>query len=103
MHTVERLVKEPEISALTGWRRTALKTREKEGTFTPRIRRSSRDNVWPESEVAAINQAIIAGASKEQLQELVRELVAARAQKARTPQQVNAAPRQRRRVARKHK
>lgn len=53
---------------------------EVSGLYPPRIRLSSRCNVWPVAEVEAWERAKIAGASEAQIRELIRRMVAARAE-----------------------
>jgi prophage regulatory protein len=74
---VERLIKVPEILHLTGIRTTKLYDDIKTEQFPPPIK-LARTSLWPESEVAAINAARIAGKSDSEIRALVKELVAAR-------------------------
>jgi prophage regulatory protein len=79
---VHRLLKLPDVTALSAKRTTKLYDEIKKGLFVPPVRLSDsgRTVAWPESEVAAINDARIAGKSDAEIRELVSKLVAARAQ-----------------------
>jgi prophage regulatory protein len=52
----------------------------KRGVMTPPVRLGQKLSAWPAHEVDALNRAEIAGSTKKQLQELVKELVAKRAE-----------------------
>jgi prophage regulatory protein len=49
------------------------------GLFTPPIKLGIKAAGWPQSEVAALNAARIAGKSNDQIRSLVQQLIAARA------------------------
>lgn len=49
------------------------------GLFTPPIKLGAKAIGWPQSEVAALNAARIAGKTNDQIRALVQQLVAARA------------------------
>lgn len=51
------------------------------GLWTQPVKIGERSSGWPDDEVKAINAARIAGASDEQIRELVNQLHAKRAQK----------------------
>jgi prophage regulatory protein len=51
--------------------------RIKQGLLTPPLK-MCRSSAWPENEIEAINAAIIAGKSEDEIRALVRELIAAR-------------------------
>lgn len=53
---------------------------EVSGLYPPRIRLSSRCNVWPVAEIEAWEAAKTAGASDDQIRELIHRMVAARAE-----------------------
>ncbi|MGZ8916175.1 MAG: helix-turn-helix transcriptional regulator [Methylobacter sp.] len=50
----------------------------KNGLFTRPVKTGKRGSAWPAHEVAAINQAILAGKSEEEIKKLVAKLEAAR-------------------------
>lgn len=49
------------------------------GLFTPPVKLGAKAVGWPQSEVAAINAARIAGKSNDEIRSLVQQLLAARA------------------------
>ncbi|WP_079420279.1 helix-turn-helix transcriptional regulator [Thiomonas intermedia] len=58
MHTnpsvsTERLLRLPDVEAMTGLRRSALYAAMKEGKFPPCVKLGARAAAWPESEVQA--------------------------------------------------
>ncbi len=74
-----RLLKFDRVSDLTGLKMTSVYDHIKRGLFPPPVKLTERTSVWPENEVAELNAARIAGKSNDEIRELVRELVAARA------------------------
>ncbi len=75
---MQRLVTMPAIieSGTAGKRSNFLRMVDA-GLFTPGIK-IGRSNVWPESEIIALQKAVIAGKSQDQIRALVVELVAKR-------------------------
>jgi len=61
-----------------GVRKTQHYSDIKNGLFTRPVKIGPRASAWPSHEVAAINQARIAGKSDEEIKKLVAELEAAR-------------------------
>jgi prophage regulatory protein len=61
-----------------GIRRTQHYYDIQNGLFTRPVKLGERASAWPESEVAALNQARIAGKSNDEIRQLVAELEAAR-------------------------
>lgn len=53
---------------------------EKQGVYPPRVILSKRLNVWLRSEIEAWENARAAGATDDQVRQLIRDMVAARAQ-----------------------
>lgn len=53
----------------------------RDGLWTQPVKIGERSSGWPSEEVTAINAARIAGASDEQIRELVKQLHAKRAEK----------------------
>lgn len=83
MHTptaLHRLIRLPQVMDAMGQKTTAIYGRVKAGLMTPPIKLTSRSSAWPELEIIALNQAIIAGKTDDEIRELVKQLVAARAQ-----------------------
>lgn len=73
-----RLIRLPQVMDAMGLRATSIYARAKAGLITPPIKLTPRSSAWPESEIVAINHALIAGKSEDQLRELVRQLIEAR-------------------------
>lgn len=73
-----RLARILEMRGATG--KTKLYGEIKDGLYTPPIKLGGRASMWPENEVAALNAAAIAGFNKGQIRELVKQLLAKRAE-----------------------
>jgi len=69
-----RLMRLPDVMAATGLRSTSIYDHAKRGIFTPPVKLTARSSAWPETEIAAINSARIAGKSDDDIRALVREL-----------------------------
>jgi prophage regulatory protein len=72
------LLRLPNVLAERGIRKTQHYAEIKAGLFTCPVKLGKRASAWPAHEVAAINQARIAGKSDEEIKKLVVELEAAR-------------------------
>lgn len=72
-----RLLRLPDVRAATALRTTKLYQLVRDGLFPAPIKRG-RSSFWIEDEVAAVNDAFIAGSSESELRELVKKLLAAR-------------------------
>jgi prophage regulatory protein len=68
-----------QVEADTGYSRSTIYLRVKQGLWTKPVNLGGRIVGWPASEVQALNGARIAGQSDEQIRELVRGLEEARA------------------------
>jgi len=68
----------PAVLAATGRSRSSLYADVKAGLFVAPIKIGRRASAWPSDEVAAIIRARIAGATEDEIRELVAQLVAAR-------------------------
>lgn len=77
-----RLLKLDAVRDLTALRTTSVYRAVKLGTLPPPIKLTSRSSAWVEDEIAACNEARIAGKSDEDLKRLVARLVAKRQQAA---------------------
>jgi len=64
--------------AATGYARPTLYARVKAGLLPPPIKIGLRASAWPADEIAAINQARIAGRSDDDIRELVAALTSRR-------------------------
>ena len=67
------------VLARTGHGRSTVYAQIKEGIFPPPVALGARSVGWPESEISEIIGARIAGFSAEQVRDLVKSLVAQRA------------------------
>lgn len=74
----ERILRFPEVRALSGLSRSTIYLRIAEGLFPKPILLGPRMIGWRESEVAAVNAARIRSASDEEIRALVASLVVAR-------------------------
>ena len=72
------LLKDTEVAAHLGMARSSVWGCVREGTLTAPIRRGPKWSRWPSDEVDRIERAITAGASDDELRELVKELTEAR-------------------------
>lgn len=72
----------PAVKAKTGHSSHAsIYNAVRDGLFPKPVKIGARASGWPDDEVDAVNTARIAGASKEQIRELVKQLHAKRAEK----------------------
>jgi prophage regulatory protein len=78
--TPTRLLRLPRVRDLTGFGTTSIYGRAKAGLFTPPVKLTERCSAWPEHEVAAINGAVIAGKSEDEIRALVAQLIVQRKQ-----------------------
>lgn len=67
------------VRSITGHGTTTVYARIKAGLFPPPIK-LGRSSLWIEDELAAINDAVIAGSTDQELKRLVKKLLAARKQ-----------------------
>jgi prophage regulatory protein len=74
----QRILRFPEVRALSGLSRSTIYLRIAEGLFPKPILLGPRMVGWGELEVAAVNAARIRGASDEEIRSLVASLIAAR-------------------------
>lgn len=75
--TPRPLLRQRDVQRILAMGRTALHGNTKKGLVTPALRRG-RTLLWPADEIAAINDAFIAGSSESELKDLVKKLLAAR-------------------------
>jgi prophage regulatory protein len=75
MNTVLRV---PAVMQATGYARPTLYARVKAGLLPPPIKIGVRASAWPADEIAAVNQARIAGRSDADIRELVAALTGRR-------------------------
>lgn len=72
------LLKDTEVGARLGKARSTVWDDVREGTLPAPVRRGSKWSRWPSGEIDRIEAAITAGATDDELQALVRELIEAR-------------------------
>lgn len=70
-----KLLKKPDVLALTAKSNTTHYSDIKDGLMTPPVRLGENSVAWPESEILAINAARIAGKSVADIKALVADLV----------------------------
>lgn len=75
MNTTDNaLLRKPTVLAMVGFGTTTLYDRIKSGLFTRPIRIGARLSAWKASEVKAVNDAIAAGRSDDEIRALVKAL-----------------------------
>lgn len=74
----QHILRFPVVQSLSGDPRSTIYRRVKEGLWTRPVKIGRRSVGWPESEVAALNSARIAGKSEEEIRSLVKKLEADR-------------------------
>ena len=72
------LLRLPAVKAQTGYSRSTIYLRIAQGLWTRPVSLGARAVAWPESEVAALNAARIAGKTDTDIRALVAKLQAAR-------------------------
>ena len=75
---VSTIFRRPQVQFETGLSRSAVYQRVQDGLFPHPVKLGLRASGWPAREVAAINEARIAGWSDARIRALVLELVAQR-------------------------
>ena len=75
---VRKLLRMQEVKELTGTKHTTIYRRINAGLFPPPLKSGPTVNVYPEDEIAAINDAYITGKTPDEIRELVVSLVEAR-------------------------
>lgn len=75
---LRKMLKLPDVCAATAERTTKVYDNIAKGLFSPGVKTAARSVAWPEDEVAAINDARIAGKSDDEMRHLVKQLIAAR-------------------------
>ena len=76
--TANALLRKPAVLALVGYGTKTLYDRIKSGLFPKPIRIGARLSAWRASEVVAVNDAIAAGMSNDELRAVVQALEVAR-------------------------
>ncbi len=71
-------LRRPKVEARMALKRTSIQDRVRARTLTKPVSIGRRAVAWPEHEIEAVNAAILAGKSDDELRELVAKLEAAR-------------------------
>lgn len=71
---IDKILRLPEVKNQTGAKRTTIYNRIAQGLITKPISLGGRTVGWPESEIAKINGARIAGRSEDEVRTLVQRL-----------------------------
>ena len=77
-HRMNRLLRVPALLHLTGFSRSTLYARCKVGLYPRPVTLGERMSVWPESEIVAMNNATVSGATDDEIRSLVARLEAER-------------------------
>lgn len=75
---INRFLRLPEVGTVQGIKRSTIYNRIADGTFPRPVRLGPRMVAWPESEIAALNAAIVRGESEDSIKALVSQLEADR-------------------------
>lgn len=75
---MKRLLRLPKTLDIRGKSRSAHYEDIQNGLMTPPVSLGGRSVAWPEDEIIAINNALIAGKTKDEIKELVKKLIADR-------------------------
>lgn len=75
---MKKLLRLPKTLGLTGKSRSTHYEDIQNGLMTPPVSLGGRSVAWPEDEIVAINNALIAGKTKDEIKDLVKKLVADR-------------------------
>ena len=78
MDRIDRILRFPEVKSASGLKRSSIYNRIKEGLFPKPITLGPRMVGWRESEIAAVNNAWVRGASVDEIRTLVEKLEASR-------------------------
>jgi prophage regulatory protein len=76
--TLLRIERKPEVLDRAGFSASTLHTRINQGLFVPPVSLGERAVGWPSHEVSQIIAALVAGKSKEDISQLVSDLVVKR-------------------------
>jgi prophage regulatory protein len=68
----------PALKAVFAMGTTAMYDRIAKGLMTPPVKPTPRTSCWPEEEVAAVRDAVVAGKSEDEIKVLVKGLMEAR-------------------------
>ena len=74
MANYSTLIRRPWDAGLTPFRRATTYQRIQDGTYPPPVK-IGRLSCWPAREITAVNEALIAGRSDDEIRQLVQDLV----------------------------
>lgn len=78
MKYLRKLHRNPVVRVVMGWPNSTLHKNIQDGLFIEAVKIGERSSAWPSDEVDALQDAYIAGNSKEEIRALVLKLKAAR-------------------------
>ena len=78
MESYRKLHRKRLVREVMGWPDSTLYKNIQDGLFTNPVKIGHRSSAWPSDEVAVLQDAYIAGSSKEEIRALVVKLLAAR-------------------------
>jgi prophage regulatory protein len=67
-----------DVGSAMRWSRSTVYQKIKEGLFVRPVKMGSRASAWPSDEVAALQDAYVAGKDEDAIRQLVQTLMAAR-------------------------
>lgn len=70
--------RKPAVRKAMGWGNSTLYQKIKDGLFIPPVKAGPRMSIWPDDEVAIVQDAYIAGQREDDIRALIARLVAAR-------------------------
>ena len=76
--TLIELARKPRALEITGHKHAKFQNHIREGLLPPPVKISERCSAWPIHELVAVNRAIVAGRSSDEIKRLVAHLVDAR-------------------------
>ena len=79
-YSTQTILRRPQVESLTGLRRATIYQRIQDGLLPRPVKMGVRVSGWPAREITAVNEAVIAGWSDDQIRQLVADLVAQRTQ-----------------------
>ena len=72
------ILRRPAVETMTGLKRASIYVRIAAGLLPSPVRIGARVSGWPAREITAVNEAIIAGKSDDEIRQLVVDLVSRR-------------------------
>lgn len=78
MNAIRNVHRKPVVRTAMGWGNSTLYQKIKDGLFVPPVKMGPRTSAWLDDEMAILQDAYIAGKSKEEIRALVVKLKLAR-------------------------